>query len=64
VRSYFKKHPFLFPLVVILTVGSPFLGFILAGWQGVVVSLVLGLVVLCLGFYAITKVVQTDTWES
>ena len=56
IHEYYERHPILLPLVLAITVGSPFLGLVLAGWLGVVVGLVIGVVAFILGLRAVTKV--------
>ena len=56
IHEYYERHPILLPLVILITVGSPFLGLVLAGWLGVVVGLVIGVVAFILGLRAVTKV--------
>lgn len=53
---YYEKHKVLLPVVVGITLGSPFLGLVLAGWSGVVVGLAIGLLAFLLGLRAVTKV--------
>jgi len=56
VREYYEKHQVLLAVVIIVTVGSPFLGLVLAGWIGVAVGLLIGATALVVGFRAVTKV--------
>jgi hypothetical protein len=56
IHEYRERHKVLFPLVLVITVASPFLGLVLAGWLGVVVGLVIGLITFLLGLRAVTKV--------
>jgi len=56
IHEYYERHPILLPLVLAITVASPFLGSVLAGWLGVVVGLVIGVVAFILGLRAVTKV--------
>ena len=56
IHEYYERHPVLLPIVVAITVGSPFLGLLFAGWPGVIVGLVIGLGVFFLGLRAVTKV--------
>lgn len=46
----------LLPVVIGITVGSPFLGLVFAGWVGVVVGLVIGLATFFMGLRAVTKI--------
>ncbi len=55
-REYWERNKLLLLVVVIITIGSPFLGLVLAGWTGVGVGLVLSLCSLVTGFFAVTKV--------
>jgi hypothetical protein len=56
VREYYEKHQVLLAVVTIVTVGSPFLGLVLAGWIGVAVGLLIDLTAFVVGFRAVTKV--------
>lgn len=56
VHEYYEKHRILMPLVLIITIGSPFLGLVLAGWAGVFVGLIVGVVTFLLGLRAVTKI--------
>jgi hypothetical protein len=60
IREYYEKDPLLLVTVIIIAVGSPFLGLVLAGWAGVVAGLFVGLLGLILGFCAITKVREIE----
>ena len=56
IHEYYEQHKVLLPLVLVITVGAPFLGLVLAGWLGVVVGLVIGLATFFLGLRAVTQV--------
>lgn len=56
IHEYYERHPVFLPLVICITFASPFLGLFLAGWNGVLVGLVIGLFAFVLGLRAITKV--------
>lgn len=56
IHEYYERHPVFLPIVIGITIGSPFLGLILAGWTGVVVGLFIGLIAFFLGLRAVTKV--------
>ena len=56
VREYYEKHPVPLVVVILVTVGSPFLGLVLAGWIGVAVGLLIGVTALVVGFCAVIKV--------
>lgn len=56
VHEYYERHPILLPIVMSITIGSPFLGLVLAGWVGVVAGLFIGLIAFFLGLRAVTKV--------
>lgn len=56
IHEYYEKSPVLLPLVILITVGSPFLGLFLAGWAGVVAGLAIGLITFYIGLRAVTKV--------
>lgn len=55
-REYWEKHPVLLPLVIIIVLGSPFLGLLLAGWVGVVVGIAVSVMGFVVGLYAVTRV--------
>jgi hypothetical protein len=55
-REHWEKHPLPLVGVIVLTIGSPFLGLFLAGWLGVVVGLVISIAALAGGVFAITRV--------
>lgn len=56
VREYWEKHTVLLFVVILVTLSSPFLGLFLAGWVGVCVGLVIGLVTFFVSLRAITRV--------
>jgi len=58
IRIFYKRNPAVFCLVVVLTICAPFLGLFLAGWIGVLIGIVVGLVSVFLGPRAIERV-----WE-
>lgn len=53
-RKRVEKHPVYLAVTAVFTIGPPFLGLALAGWRGVVVGLVFGLV----GFGVGTKAIK------
>jgi hypothetical protein len=55
-REYWEKRPFVILLVVALTLGSPLVGMFLAGLAGVVIGLLISVLSLVLGLFAITRV--------
>ena len=55
-RQVWERRPLLLLGVVVLTVGSPFLGLILGGWVGVIVGLVVSVVTFAGGLFAIGRV--------
>ena len=55
-REYYERHPVLLPVVIGITLGSPFLGLVIAGWSGVFVGLIVALLAFLLGLRAVTKV--------
>lgn len=61
IREYYEKHPVLLPVVVLITIGSPFLGLVLAGGLGVIVGLVIGGAAFFLGLRAVTRVREINT---
>lgn len=56
IHEYYERHPVLLPIVMGITMGSPFLGLVLAGWVGVLAGLFIGLIAFFLGLRAVTKV--------
>lgn len=56
VREFYEKSPLLLGVVALLTLGSPFLGLVIAGWLGVLVGLVCGVASFVFGLKAITRV--------
>ena len=56
IHEYYERHKVLLPLVLVITVGSPFLGLVLAGMVGAVAGLIIGLAAFFLGLRAVTKV--------
>ncbi len=56
IREYYERHWVPLLLVFAITVGSPFLGLVLAGGLGVVVGLVIGVVTFVFGLLAVAKV--------
>jgi hypothetical protein len=57
-REYYQKNPKVLAVVIGITVVSPFLGFVFAGWLGVVVGLVLGGIAYWIGPRASTKIIE------
>ena len=55
-REYFETRKLLLAFVLVLTLGSPFLGLIFAGWPGVFIGLVVSVATFLLGLRAITNV--------
>lgn len=55
IEKYLKLHWPILSVVIVVTLGSPFLGLVMSGWRGVVVSLVIGLTTFFLSFYAGTR---------
>lgn len=55
-REYYERHPVLLSVVICITLGSPFLGLVIAGWGGVIVGLIVALLAFFLGVHAITRV--------
>jgi hypothetical protein len=56
VREYWEKRPLLLLFVLLVTLGSPFLGLVLAGWLGVAVGLIVSIVAFASGLFAVTRV--------
>lgn len=57
-REVLRRHPVLFPLIVIIALSSPFLGLMLTGWTGVFVGVAVNIVALVLGFRAVMLIVR------
>ena len=55
-HEYVEKNWSLLILTIAITMGSPFLGLVLAGVIGAMVGLVISLAGAVIGFFAITKV--------
>jgi hypothetical protein len=55
-REYWKKHPVLLPIVLVLVLGSPFLGLVWPDWRGVLIGFALSVLSFVLGFFAVTRV--------
>jgi hypothetical protein len=55
-----RRHPVSFALNLIVTFGSPFLGFALAGWSGVVGGLFLALVSWVAGERASSRIIVAE----
>lgn len=55
-REYWQKRPLPLLGVIVLTIGSPFLGLFLAGGVGVVVGLAISIFAFAGGTFAITRV--------
>ncbi len=60
VREYWENRPWPFFLMVLLTLGSPFLGLFLAGWIGVVLGLTFGILATAVGLFAVTRVREIE----
>ena len=56
IHEYYERHNILLPVVLIITICSPFLGLVLAGWVGVLVGLFIGIITFLLGLRAVTKI--------
>ena len=55
-HEYYEKRPLLLVIVGCITLGSPVLGLVLAGWVGLVVGLALGVLCFFMGLRAMTRV--------
>jgi hypothetical protein len=64
IREYYEKHPIPLVVVILVTVGSPFLGLVFAGWVGVAVGLLIGVIAFVVSFRAVTKVREIRKRES
>ena len=56
VHEYHERHKALLAFILFITVASPFLGLVIAGWPGVIVGIVIGLTTFVIGLRAIIKV--------
>jgi len=56
IREYYERHAIFLIIVIVITIGSPFLGLVLAGWIGIAIGLVIGIATFFLGLRAVTKV--------
>jgi hypothetical protein len=56
-----EKRPILLAVVIAITLGSPFLGFLVSGWPGVIAGVLFGALSFYLGLLAITKVEKIET---
>jgi hypothetical protein len=56
VREYYEKHLIVSAILIAITIGSPFLGLVLGGWDGVVVGLLIGVATLFISLRPIIKV--------
>lgn len=56
VHEYHERHRTLLEFILFITVASPFLGLVIAGWSGVVVGIVIGLATFVIGLRAVIKV--------
>jgi len=59
-REFFEQNPKIKWLIVAITIGSPFVGLVMAGLLGVVIGLVLGVLSYLLGPYAVVKVREIE----
>ena len=59
-REFWERRTAPLAATIALTVGSPFLGLLVAGWPGVVVGLIVGVVAFAVGLVALTKVRDTE----
>ena len=59
--KYVKRKPLLLTVLVILTLGGPFLGLVLAGVLGVIVAFVLAIICWVLGPLAVERVIERRT---
>jgi hypothetical protein len=60
IREYFERHPILLPMVVLISIGAPFLGLFISGMKGVLVGLVIAVITFGLGLLSITKVREIE----
>lgn len=59
-REFLEKRPGVLAVVIAITVASPFLGLVLAGWFGVVIGLALSGVAYFIGPLALTKIIEIE----
>ena len=62
-REYWEHNKILWTVVLIITIGSPFLGLAFFGCLGVIIGIVLGISSLVVGFRATTKVREIKSWS-
>ena len=62
-RTYWEKKPALLTTVVAVTLLSPFIGLVIAGWPGILIGLLISCATLIAGFFAITKVREITKHE-
>ena len=59
-REFLEKRPGVLAVVIAITIVSPFLGLVLAGWVGVAVGLVLSGIAYFIGPSALTKIIEIE----
>jgi hypothetical protein len=59
-KTFYQKTPVAHFFVILLIVISPFIGFFLIGFSGVIVGLILGAVSYFLGPQALTKIIEKN----
>lgn len=59
-REYLEKRPAPAILWAIVTLGSPFLGLVLVGWQGVIAGLLVSAAGVLLGYYSVIRVREIE----
>lgn len=61
VRKYWEVRPLLLSVLIVIAFVSPFLGFFIAGvWPGTIAGLVISAVTFVAGFFAATRVRDTE----
>lgn len=58
IRSYYEKRPVPLIFLILIIIGSPFIGLFFAGFWGIIVGLLAGLISFCVGLKAVSKVVE------
>ncbi len=60
VRDHWERRPLALGVALAFTIGPPFLGLVLAGWPGVLVGLVFGVLAAVVGALALTRVREKE----
>jgi hypothetical protein len=60
IRTYWQVHRVQAVLLLLVTLGSPFVGLAFGGWKGIAIGLILSLFSLAIGFFAVTRVKEIE----